>query len=113
MVACAGSVHSLGRMSGSETESPLQPLRERLGEINDLSRTASLLAWDERTMMPAAAMESRARVMATLASVRHRMFSADEVGEMIEAARSAVSGLPHDSVDAALVRVVSRDYEKA
>jgi carboxypeptidase Taq len=85
----------------------------RLGEINDLSRAASLLGWDERTMMPAAGAGARAQVMATLARVRHQMFSAPEIGELIEAARPEVSGEPHDSIDAALLRVVSRDYEKA
>jgi carboxypeptidase Taq len=100
-------------MSDGESGSALEALRERLGAVSDLSRAASVLGWDERTMMPASGTEPRAQVMATLARVRHKMFSSEQVGELIEAARPEVSGLPHDSVEAALLRVVSRDYEKA
>ncbi len=64
-------------------------------------------------MMPAAGAEARAQVLATLAGVRHRMFCEPQIGELIEAARPEVSGEPDDSIDAALLRVVSRDYEKA
>jgi carboxypeptidase Taq len=88
-------------------------LRERLGQVNDLSRAAAVLGWDERTMMPGAGTEARAQVMATLAEVRHRMFSSERTGELIEAARPEAAGRPHDSVEAALLRVVSRDWEKA
>jgi Zn-dependent M32 family carboxypeptidase len=38
----------------------IDELRERLGEIHDLGRAATLLAWDERTMMPAAGAAARA-----------------------------------------------------
>jgi carboxypeptidase Taq len=98
---------------GSAGPAAIDALRERLGQVHDLGRAASVLAWDERTMMPRAGAEARAQVMATLARVRHQMFSSDEVGELIDAARPEASGKPHDSVEAALLRVVSRDYEKA
>ena len=102
----------------------LEQLRERLGEIHDLSRAASLLAWDERTMMPSAGAESRSRQLATLAKVRHEMFCEDEVGRLLEAVRDEVDGAaaggsggePEDeraAIAADLVRVVSRDWEKA
>ena len=45
----------------------LDGLRERLGEISDLGRARALLAWDERTQMPPAGVESRAEQVATLA----------------------------------------------
>ena len=64
-------------------------------------------------MMPPAGAGARAQVMATLAGVRHRTFASEEVGELIDAARPEASGQPHDSIEAALLRVVSRDYEKA
>jgi carboxypeptidase Taq len=88
-------------------------LRERLGRIHDLSRAASLLGWDERTMMPPAGAAARAEVQATLARLRHELFAAEETGELIERAREQVAGTPPDSIDAALVRVAARDYEKA
>jgi carboxypeptidase Taq len=93
---------------------PLEDLRERLGEIHDLSRAASLLAWDERTMMPLAGAEARAETLATLARVRHEMFIDDEIGSLIDRGRSETDDAPPgESVDADLLRLVGRDWEKA
>src|SRR3954452_2282975 len=92
----------------------VEDLRERLGQIHDLSRAASLLAWDERTMMPAAGAEARAQTLATLARVRHEMFCADEIGRLVDQLRSELGDVPPgDSIDADLARVVARDWEKA
>jgi carboxypeptidase Taq len=95
--------------------SAIDDLRERLDEIQDLGRAATLLAWDERTMMPAAGAEARAETLATLARVRHDMFIADEIGRLIDQARSkpGTDAPPGESIDADLVRVVARDWEKA
>jgi carboxypeptidase Taq len=92
-----------------------EELRDRLGEIHDLSRAASLLAWDERTMMPDAGAEARAETLATLAKVRHEMFTDDEIGRLIDQIRSGPGGdaPPGESVDADLARIVARDWEKA
>ena len=70
--------------------SAIEDLRTRLGEIGDLSRAASLLAWDERTMMPSAGGEARSEQLATLAKVRHEMFCDDEVGRLLDAAGAEV-----------------------
>jgi carboxypeptidase Taq len=93
----------------------LEDLRERLAQIHDLSRAAALLAWDERTMMPAGGAEARAETLATLARVRHEMFIDDEIGRLIDGARSGLDGgaPAGESIDADLVRVVARDWEKA
>jgi carboxypeptidase Taq len=92
-----------------------EQLRERLGEINDLSRAASLLAWDERTMMPAAGAEARAETLATLARIRHEMFIQDEIGSLVDEVRSGSDGDADSgtSIAADLARVVARDWEKA
>ena len=92
----------------------LEELRERLGEIHDLGRAASLLGWDERTMMPKGGAEARAETLATLARVRHEMFIDDRIGSLIDQARSEVEDAPPgESIDTDLVRVVRRDWEKA
>jgi carboxypeptidase Taq len=92
----------------------IEELRDRLGEIHDLSRAASLLAWDERTMMPSAGAEARAETLGTLARVRHEMFTDDEIGSLIDRARSETDdATPGESIDADLIRVVTRDWEKA
>ncbi len=91
----------------------LEELRRRLAEIVDLSRAASLLAWDERTMMPPRGAEARADQLATLAAVRHRMFIADEIGRLLDACRAEAEALDPDSEPRSLIRVVTRDWEKA
>jgi carboxypeptidase Taq len=95
--------------------SAFDELRDRLGEIQDLSRAASLLAWDERTMMPSAGAESRAETLATLAGVRHEMFIQDEIGALIDQVRAEPDGdaPPGESIAADLARIVSRDWDKA
>jgi carboxypeptidase Taq len=92
-----------------------EELRERLGRIHDLSRAASLMAWDERTMMPGAGAEARAEALATLARVRHEMFCDDEIGALIDEVRGGPDGdaPPGESIPADLARVVARDWEKA
>jgi carboxypeptidase Taq len=92
----------------------IEELRERLGEIHDLSRSASLLAWDERTMMPSAGAEARAQTLATLARVRHEMFIDDEIGRLVDKVRTETQEVPPgESIDADLARVVARDWDKA
>jgi carboxypeptidase Taq len=92
----------------------IDELRDRLGQIQDLGRAAALLAWDERTMMPKGGAAARAETMATLARVRHEMFIDDEIGGLIDRARSEVDeAAPGESIDADLIRVVSRDWDKA
>jgi carboxypeptidase Taq len=95
----------------------IEELRERLGRIHDLSRAASLLAWDERTMMPPAGAEARAEQLATLARVRHEMFTDETIGRLIDRARTDLGDEagddPGESLGADLVRVVSRDWQKA
>src|SRR2546423_15388158 len=93
----------------------IDELRQRLGEINDLSRAAALLGWDERTMMPKGGAEARAETLATLARVRHEMFIDDEIGRLIDQARSEIDAdaPAGESIDADLIRVAGRDWEKA
>src|SRR5215218_5895183 len=89
-------------------------LRERLAQIHDLSRAASLLAWDERTMMPSGGAEARAQTLATLARVRHEMFCADDIGRLVDQVRSEHGDVAAgESIEADLARVVARDWEKA
>ena len=88
-------------------------LRARLGEISDLGRARSLLAWDERTQMPPRGASVRAEQLATLTRLRHQRLSSDELGRLLEAARGETEGLERDSFEASLVRVTRREWEKA
>ncbi len=86
----------------------LTELRERLAEIADLNAAGSLLGWDQQTMMPERAAPQRAEQLGTLGRILHERFTDAAIGRLLDAARPAP-----DSVDAALVRVTRRDWEKA
>jgi len=94
-------------------EEILQKLKARLGEIHDLERAAAVLEWDQQTFMPSGGAEARAEQSATLRETAHRRFVADEIGAALETLRGPADSWNYDSDEASLVRVVSRDYEKA
>jgi carboxypeptidase Taq len=89
----------------------LGQLRERLGEVADLGRAASLLNWDEQVNMPPGGSEARGRQLATLNKIAQEKFVTEEVGRLIEDVKKEFDGA--DSDEAALVRVAGRDYDKA
>ncbi|HSI80071.1 MAG TPA: carboxypeptidase M32 [Solirubrobacterales bacterium] len=83
------------------------------GEISDLGRARALLAWDERTQMPAGGAPARAEQLATLTRLRHRRLASGELGRLLEAARAETDGADPDSFEASLVRMTAREWEKA
>ena len=94
-------------------EAKLQHLKELLGEVDDLSKAAAVLDWDQQTYMPPAGVEARARQVATLEKLGHIIFISDEVGQLLEELRPLADELEYDSDTASLIRVTSREYEKA
>jgi carboxypeptidase Taq len=91
----------------------LEQLKERLTEITDLGKVGRLLSWDQQTMMPLAGTAHRADQMATVYRLAHERFTDPAVGRLLEDLRPLEESLDPDSDDAALIRVVRRDYEKA
>jgi carboxypeptidase Taq len=88
-------------------------LRRRLGEVDDLRKAAWVLHWDLETMMPSAGADVRAEQLGTLAGIAHERFTADELGELLEALRGYENDLDYESDEASLIRVARRDYERA
>ncbi len=92
----------------------IRQLRERMGEFSDLQDAASLLGWDQQTMMPPRGAAGRAESLATLGKVSHEMFISADTGRVLEAAAGELDGdADGDSDDARLVKVVRRRWEKA
>lgn len=91
----------------------LNELKERLGEISDLNSAAALLGWDQQVNMPAGSAEARGRQMATLGKIAQEKFTSDEVGRLLEDVKQELSGADPDSDDVAMIRVASRNYDKA
>jgi carboxypeptidase Taq len=94
-------------------ETQLNDLRQRLGEIADLSRAAGVLGWDQRVTMPPLGTAGRAESLATLGRIIHDAFVSDGVGRLLDELQPYAESLPYDSDDASLVRVTRRDWEKA
>jgi carboxypeptidase Taq len=77
-----------------------------------LGSIESLLGWDERTMMPAAAGEYRAEQMTLLAGMIHRRQTDPMLGEWLgELAASPLAAEPH-SDSGATIRELKREYDK-
>lgn len=92
---------------------PIDALRARLAEIEDVRTASAVLDWDQNTKMPPRGATARAEALATLERIAHEQFIAAETGRLIERARAAVDGLDPDCDDARLVAVAARRYEKA
>ncbi len=88
-------------------------LRARLGDLADVKAASAVLSWDQETYMPSGAGAARAQQLATLGRLAHEMFVAEEFAAVLSAAAEEVAGSPPDSDEARIIRVITRDHEKA
>jgi carboxypeptidase Taq len=58
-------------------------LRRRISDLRALDDTLGLLAWDEETCLPPGAHAGRGNQTATVESLRHRLLTDDELGDLI------------------------------
>jgi carboxypeptidase Taq len=94
-------------------EAKLTELRERLGEIVDLNRASALLGWDQQTMMPPRGTEGRSDQLSTIDRMSHELFVSEDMGRLLDELAEHESELDPESIDAALIRVTRRDWDKA
>ena len=85
----------------------MDELLERLAEIADLERVSMLLAWDQEVVMPPAGAQARGELRATVGRLAHERFTDERVGELLQ------SAAPRDELEADVVRVARRDFDKA
>ncbi len=95
------------------TTTAYDQLRERLAEVYDLGKAASILAWDQQTKMPPRGAAARAEQLATIGRIAHEMFTSDEVGRLLDELEGFESSQPYDSLEASLIRVTREDWKKA
>lgn len=88
-------------------------LIEKVHELDDLNKAASLLSWDREVNMPRGGAAERIAQMTTLSSLIHRMATSDEMGELIENAAADLNGSPYESNEASLIRLLRRNYADA
>ena len=87
-------------------------LREQLAVLADLRAAEALLGWDRETMMPARGADARGEVTATLEQLAHERLAGAELADLLDAAAAETADDP-DGQDAAIVRVVRRDHDRA
>ena len=88
-------------------------LKKHLGQISDIQNAAHVLEWDQETYMPPGAAEARAHQIATLRQLAHEKFTSDEMGKLLEEAANQLNGADPLDDHAALIRVTTKDFEKA
>ncbi len=95
------------------TTTALERLKERLAEVNDLTKASSLLLWDQRVMMPPGGAPARAEALATVGRLAQERFIDPEIGRLLDELRPLEESSDYESFEASLIRVTRRDYEKA
>jgi len=88
-------------------------LLEKVHEIDDLNKALAVLSWDREVNMPKAGTAARVQQMTTLSRFTHIMFTADEMGELIEAGAAEIEGADYESDEASLIRLLRRNYRDA
>ena len=88
-------------------------LIDRVREAHLLASTASLLHWDQETMMPGPGIEHRSRQFAQIVRLGHQMATEPRIGEALAACEddAELIGDP-TSVAAVNVREIRRDYDR-
>ncbi len=92
---------------------PYRQLIERTREIALLNGTAAMLYWDQQTFMPPKALEFRAEQLSYLGGRSHRLFTASEVGDWLQACEDAGLATGADEAMAANVRGWRRHHDRA
>ncbi len=92
------------------TRDQYQRLLKRYAECSDLSFAASLLSWDQETMMPPKGLAARAEQLATLAGIRHDLFTANEVCGWLADCEARL--VEFDEVERAQLRELRRELDR-
>jgi carboxypeptidase Taq len=97
-------------MPSPDPAATLATLRERLGELDDLTQAAALAGWDEQTYMPPGGATARGEILATLGRLAHARLTDPELATLLdELAQAPDLG----DADARLVAAVNRDADRA
>jgi len=95
------------------TPPELAALRARMAELCDLEALASLMFWDQNTMMPPGGADARADMADTLQRTHHARATDPELGRLLDALEPWAAGADPDADDARLVHWARRDFEKS
>jgi len=102
-------------MSNIETKNEralYDELVRRARETSLLGSCSAVLGWDEQTYMPEGAAAHRGEQMALLAGLAHERATAPRMGELLGELASSSLGADAESIEAANVRQLKRDYDR-
>jgi len=88
----------------------VEALRQRMFDVNALYAAGAIMDWDQQTMMPKGGAAARAAHSGILSRMAHERFTSDETARLLEEATNEVAP---GTEDAALVRVVRRDFDQS
>jgi carboxypeptidase Taq len=91
--------------------SSIAALRAEAERIWDIRTTVALLMWDQQTAMPAAAAGVRSRQLASAEGALQARYGSGTVGRLL--AEVERTGSTRDAREAALVRVLRHEHDKA
>ncbi|MCU1677362.1 MAG: carboxypeptidase, partial [Frankiales bacterium] len=94
----------------SKPTASLTTLRERLGELDDLTQAASLAGWDEQTYMPPGGAAGRGEVLATLGRLAHARLTDPGLATLLDGLQQTPD---LQETDARIVAAVDRDADRA
>ena len=95
------------------SQAAFDDLRARLAEIADLGKAAALLSWDQHVMMPPKGAALRAEQLATVGRIAHVKFIDPEIGRLLDSLTAWGEQHDYDSFEASLIRVTTKDWNKA
>ena len=94
-------------------ESKFDDLNARLREISDLGSIGAVLGWDQSTYLPAGGQAARSRQSALLGGLRHEKATDPALGKLLESLEAESGQLDPDGMQASLLRVARRDFDRA
>ncbi len=86
-----------------------EELTERYERISNIEGAAGILNWDQEVMMPKGGTPARSAQLSALSATSHELLTDEEMGDALDAAESA----DLDGSEAAVVREIRRQYERA
>src|SRR5690348_456895 len=103
-----------------KTLKTLEPLTNRLLEIQRINSAASVLSWDQETYMPAGGGAARAEQIAALQGIAHQQLVSADTTRLLSTWLDVQTGRPlepdgerWDEPSSAVLREVWRDYSRA
>jgi len=96
-----------------QAERAFRKLLDHLRDCRTLSSTFRLLNWDQETHMPPGGAPLRASQLAQIAEILHKKRSSKTLGRLLEDAQPVAESRAPDSDEAAILREVKHDYDRA